>query len=88
MPNLTYTKETMDTEALTSSEPVEVYRALRVELVQRLATSPPGVVPAIAKQIADLTRAINEAAPARDEPNEVDQAAAAFNAARSAGTIK
>lgn len=42
---------------------------------------PPGVVPQVAKQIADLTKTIAEVEPSKSEPSDVDDFADAFNAA-------
>ncbi|MFE1596112.1 hypothetical protein [Nocardia sp. NPDC058705] len=72
----------MDIEALTGNDPVAAYRALRIVLVSRLgdANTPPGIIPALAKQVSDLTRLIAEYEPYDDGPSDIDEFTAVFNA--------
>ncbi|MEU4709501.1 hypothetical protein AB0G00_24055 [Nocardia salmonicida] len=67
---------------------VDILIALRDVLVDRMTEATAGVMPQFAKQIADITREIDELTPKEVEVSEVADAANAFAAAITADQSK
>ncbi|WP_405159650.1 hypothetical protein OG203_24625 [Nocardia sp. NBC_01499] len=64
-------------------DPLTILKTLRTRLIGALDDAPPGVIPQLAKQIADLTIRIADISPAAVDRTEIDDFHDAFNAALS-----
>ncbi|MFF9541281.1 hypothetical protein ACF1BU_35120 [Streptomyces sp. NPDC014724] len=75
------------TTAVEEGGRIEILKALRTRLISAMDQASPGVVPQYAKQIADLTREIDELNP-KEEVDEVADAASEFADAIQSGKPK